>query len=120
LLAVHENYRHAMQQESGEPWWFPAGDTVALRTRGIDVVVSSERCQCFSPEVFSDLGIDPKSKRILIPKSVQHFYAGFAPIAGQIIYMAAPGAVAPDPRLIQYKRVDTARLYPWAEDPLAR
>lgn len=120
VLAVRENYRHAMQQESGEPWWFPAGDTVALRTRGIDVVVSSERCQCFSPEVFSDLGIDPKSKRILIPKSVQHFYAGFAPIAGQIIYMAAPGAVAPDPRLIQYKRVDTARLYPWAEDPLAR
>lgn len=120
VLAIRENYRHALPQESGDPWWFPAGDTVALRIDGIDVVVSSERCQCFSPEVFSDLGIDPKSKRILIPKSVQHFYTAFAPIAAEIIYMAAPGAVAPDPRLIHYKRVETARLYPWAEDPLAR
>jgi microcystin degradation protein MlrC len=33
--------------------------------------------------------------------------------------MAAPGAVAPDPRQINYRRLDTSRLYPWAEAPLA-
>jgi len=49
---------------------------------------------------FSDLGIDPSRKRILIPKSYQHFYAAFSAIAAEIIYMAAPGAVAPDARLM--------------------
>lgn len=32
--------------------------------------------------------------------------------------MAAPGAVMPDPKQIAYRRLDTARLYPWVEDPL--
>ena len=99
--------------------FFPAGDVVALRCGGIDIVVSSERCPCFSPAIFSDLGIDPKRKRLLIPKSNQHFYNAFAPIAGEVIYMAAPGAVPPDPRQIRYRRLDTTRLYPWADDPLA-
>jgi microcystin degradation protein MlrC len=80
--------------------------------------VSSERCQCFAPSIFSDLGIDPLRKRVLIPKSLQHFYGAFAAIAAEVIYMAAPGAVAPDPRLIPYRRLDTRAMYPWVEDPL--
>jgi microcystin degradation protein MlrC len=119
VLAIRENYRHALPQGSGEPWWYPVGDTVALRTDGIELIVGSERCQCFSPAAFSDFGIDPHSKRILIVKSAQHFYAAFAPLAEEIIYMAGPGAVPPDPSSIRYSRVDTARLYPWTDDPLA-
>ena len=120
VLAVRENYLHAFPQQSGDPWLFAAGDVVSLRSDGIDIVVSSKRCQVFAPEIFSDFGIDPRSKRLLIVKSVQHFYGAFAPLAGEVIYMAAPGAVAPDPRLIAYRRLDTHRLYPWAEDPLGR
>ena len=120
VLSVRDDYQHAFPQQSGEPWWFPAGDTVALRCGRIDIVVSSERCQCFSPSIFSDFGIDPTSKQLLVVKSVQHFYGAFAPIAGEVIYMAAPGAVAPDPRQTVYRRVDTRRLYPWSEDPLMR
>lgn len=101
-------------------WAFPAGDVVALRCGDIDVVVSSERCPCLDPSIFTDLGIDPTSKRLLIPKSFQHFYAAFAPIAAQVIYMTAPGAVPPDPRRIEFRHVDTTRLYPWVEDPLAQ
>jgi microcystin degradation protein MlrC len=119
VLAILEHYLHAFPQQSGEPWLFPAGDIVALRCGGIDIVVSSERCQCFGPAVFSDLGLDPTRKRILIAKSVQHFYGAFAAIAGEVIYMAAPGAVAPDPRLIPFRRLDRRRLYPWTPDPLA-
>jgi microcystin degradation protein MlrC len=120
VLSIRDAYLHAFPQESGDPWWFPAGDTVALRCGGIDIVVNSERCQCFSPSIFSDFGIDPRSKQLLVVKSAQHFYGAFAPIAGEVIYMAAPGAVAPDPRQTVYSRVDTNRLYPWSEDPLAR
>jgi microcystin degradation protein MlrC len=118
VLSTLDNYMHALPQQIGEPWLFPVGDVVALRCGSIDIVVGSERCQCFSPSIFSDLGIDPKRKRLLIPKSYQHFYSGFASIAGEIIYMAAPGAVAPDPKQIPYRRLDTSRLYPWVDDPL--
>jgi microcystin degradation protein MlrC len=81
--------------------------------------VSSERYRCFSPSIFSDLGIDAKRKRLLIPKSHQHFYDTFVPIAGEVIYMAAPGALPPDPREISYSRLNTARPYPWVDDSLA-
>jgi microcystin degradation protein MlrC len=118
VLAIREKYLHAFPQQSGEPFLFPAGDVTALRCGGIDLVVSSERCQCFTPVIFSDLRIDAGSKRVLIVKSVQHFHAAFAPIAGEVIYMAAPGAVTPDPRQIIYRALDTTRLYPWVEDPL--
>jgi microcystin degradation protein MlrC len=120
VLSMHNQYMHALPQQSGESLSFPVGDVVALRCGSIDIVVGSERCQCFGPSIFSDLGIDPECKRLLIPKSVQHFYDAFAPIAGEVIYMAAPGAVAPDPKLIPYRRLDTSRMYPWADDPLAR
>lgn len=119
VLSIRDNYVHALPQQSGEPVLFPAGDVVALRCGSIDIVVGSERCQCFCPLIFSDLGIDPTRKRLLIPKSVQHFYAAFAPIAGEIIYMAARGAVAPDPRQIPYRRLDTSNMYPWISTPLA-
>jgi microcystin degradation protein MlrC len=119
VLSLLDNYTHVFPQQSGEPWLFPAGDVVALRSGGIDIVVGSERCQCFSPSIFSDLGIDVRLKHIVVVKSVQHFYGAFAPIAGEVIYMAAPGAVAPDPRQLTYDRLDTRRLYPWTEDPFA-
>lgn len=118
VTASLTNYVHGLPQTGGSSFLFPAGDVVALDCAGNDIVISSQRCQCFSPTVFADLGIDPAAKRILIPKSTQHFYAGFASIAASIIYMAAPGAVQPDPRRISYRRVLTHELYPWADNPL--
>jgi microcystin degradation protein MlrC len=119
VLSMRDNYMHAFPQESGEPTYYPAGDVVALRHGGIDLLVNSTRCQCMAPSIFTDLGIAPTRKHVLVVKSVQHFYGAFAPIAGEVIYMAAPGAVAPDPRLVPYRRLDTRAMYPWAEDPLA-
>ena len=119
VLAALDDYMHAFPQQSGNPKFYPVGDVVALRCGGIDIVVGSERCQCFSPSIFTDLGIDPKSKRVIVVKSFQHFYAAFAPIAGEVIYMAAPGADQPDPRQISYRHLDTTRLYPWVDDPRA-
>lgn len=119
VVSILCRYMHAWPQQSGAPMLYPAGDVVALRCGSIDIVVSSERCPCFSPSIFSDLGIDPLRKRLLILKSNQHFYGAFAPIASEVIYMSAPGAVPVDPRQIPYRRLDTTRLYPWVNDPLA-
>jgi microcystin degradation protein MlrC len=55
-------------------------------------------------------------KRLLVVKSTQHFYAGFAPIAGEIIYMAAPGAIPPIMAQIPFTRVNLHK-YPWVDDP---
>jgi len=90
VLAVRDDYAHEFPQQSGEPWVFQAGDVTALRCGTIDVIVSNRRCQCFSPSIFSDLGIDPSRKRILIPKSYQHFYAAFSAIAAEIILYGSP------------------------------
>jgi microcystin degradation protein MlrC len=112
------NYMIDLHQSSGDAVRFPAGDVVALCHGSLDIVVGTERCQCFSPKVFSDLEIDLRAKQLVIPKSAQHFYEAFAPIASEIIYMAAPGATAPDPRKLSYRRLDTRNLYPWTEDPV--
>jgi len=119
VQAIREDYAHALPQAHGDSWLYQAGDVVALRTGTLDIIVSSERCQCFSPAIFTDFGIDPARKRLLIPKSYQHFYGAFAPIAGEIIYMTAPGAVVPDPRRTSYTRLDTTSLYPWVANPIS-
>jgi microcystin degradation protein MlrC len=118
VLSTLDKYMHAWPQQSGSPVHHPVGDVVCLRCGSIDIIVGSERSQCFCPSIFRDLGVDPKQKKLLIPKSAQHFYSAFSALAGEVIYMAGPGAVAPNPKQILYSRLDTTTLYPWADDPL--
>lgn len=82
------------------------GDSVALHARGIDIVVNSLRTQTLNPDAFTNLGIDPTAKRLLVVKSMQHFYAGFAPIAAAIFYVAAPGALQPDFSRLPYRKAN--------------
>ena len=105
-------------QGNNPPLVIPLGDSVALHCQGIDIVVNSRRSQVFGPTAFSNAGIDPTQKRLLIVKSTQHFYAGFEPIASEIIYMSAPGAIAPRFAEIPFARVDR-RKFPWLDDPFA-
>ncbi len=95
----------------------PLGDSVAVNANGIDIVLISTRGQTFSPHVFTNVGIDPSAKKMLIVKSTQHFYARFAPIASEVVYVAAPGAVAPDFKAIPYEVASRDR-YPMVENPL--
>jgi len=95
----------------------PIGDSVAVSANGIEIVLISTRTQTFSPHVFTNVGIDPTKKKILIIKSTQHFYARFAPIAAEVIYVAAPGAVAPLFKDIPYAVASHDR-WPMADNPL--
>jgi len=117
--ALRDHYSTLLPQNGAEPVPYLVGDVALLHSDSIDVVLSNRRCQCFSPSIFSDLGVDLETKRVLIPKSMQHFHTAFAPIAAEVIYMAAPGATAPDPRLIPYSRFDPREIYPWHPDPLS-
>ncbi len=96
---------------------FVMGDSVAITANGIDIVLYSMRGQTFSPEVFTNVGIDPFQKKILVVKSTQHFYARFAPIATRVIYVGAPGAVAPEFESIPYEHAGLHR-WPNVDNPL--
>lgn len=117
VSSIVENMVQEWPQQ-GKALKMPSGDAVALHSNGIDIIVNSIRKQVFSPQVFSNLGVDPLKKRLLVVKSTQHFYAGFSPIASKIIYVAAPGAVAPRFKEIPYKRADLNK-YPWVDNPFA-
>jgi microcystin degradation protein MlrC len=125
VIGIQRNYQHRFPQidlktgKESEPVYWPIGDTVALHCQAIDLIVSSERAQCFSPCIFTDLGINPNEKSLLVIKSAQHFYGAFAPMASEVIYMAAPGAVPPIMQQIPYQRMRTDNKFPWVEDPFS-
>ncbi|MAU12947.1 MAG: microcystin LR degradation protein MlrC-like protein [Anaerolineaceae bacterium] len=104
-------------QPGSEPIALPCGDAVALRCQGIDIIVNSLRGQVFTPQVFTNFGIDVRQKDILVVKSTQHFYAAFAPIASKILYMDAGGALQSDYPSLPYRH-DHSHKYPWIEDPI--
>ena len=51
-------------------------------------------------------------------KSSQHFHAGFAPIASEVIHVATPGSIMPDYANIPYTK-RAPNYWPKVEDPFA-
>lgn len=99
----------------GESQW-PLGDVARVSQGGIDVILCSIRNQTFSTDPIISVGIDPTARKILVIKSSNHFYAGFAPIAKEILYVATPGAVSADFRTIDYTKLKRP-IWPLVEDP---
>jgi len=83
----------------------PLGRSAAVRMGGIDVVMTSRRQQVFSPHCFSQHGIDPTERHIVVVKSMQHFMGGFAPIAASIVRCDGPGSATLDMTQIPYRRI---------------
>ncbi len=94
------------------------GPSVWVSADGIDLILTSKRGQVFQPDAFTGLGCSLADKRIVVVKSTQHFYAAFAPIAQQVRYVAAPGAIAPDYAAIPFTK-RTIPYWPRVADPFA-
>ena len=62
------------------------------------------------------MGIDLREKRLIVPKSLFHFYSPFAAISADVIFCATPGRVNPDTALIPYTRRDGS-YWPRVADP---
>jgi microcystin degradation protein MlrC len=86
------------------------GDAALLEVEGIEVVVISKRMQPMGTDLFTGLGCDLASKRIIVVKSSQHFYAHFSKVAGQVIYAEAPGVVTQALDTLGYRNI---RLPKW-------
>ncbi|TVQ33554.1 MAG: M81 family peptidase [Geminicoccaceae bacterium] len=99
-----------------------AGDMAALRIETaagpVDVVCNTLRAQCASTDCFTHVGIDPATKRVVVVKSMQHFHAAFAPLAAEVLYVAAAGALMPDFGALPYRKADR-RQWPLVDDPFA-
>ncbi|MBI1779564.1 MAG: M81 family metallopeptidase [Proteobacteria bacterium] len=83
----------------------PLGDAAAIRVAGIEVVLKTNRAQTFDPSLFTNLGIEPKTKKIVVVKSSNHFYDAFARIAAEILYVDSGGPYPSDARKIPYTRI---------------
>jgi microcystin degradation protein MlrC len=95
------------------------GDCVAISVQGVEVVLSSRRSQAFGLEVFANVGIDPRQRRLLVVKSSHHFHAAYAPIADQVLYLDSPGALLTDFPAVPYRKVAGPK-WPLVEDPFGR
>jgi len=96
----------------------PLGELVWLETDGVDILVNDLRTQTFHPEAFTGIGIDLASRRIVCVKSSQHFHAGFAPIASEVIHVATPGSITPDYATIPFPN-RAPNYWPQPENPFA-
>ena len=82
------------------------GDMAAIQVGGVQIVLNSARTQAFGPELFSNVGIDPRAKRILVLKSSNHFMAGYGSFISGVIHAHSDGLLRRDDfRLIPYQRV---------------
>jgi len=114
-VVVVKKITHSAQQQFGRSL-VPLGDCVCVDVHGIDVILNTVRSQVFSPDVFSNLGVVPEDKKILVVKSTNHFHDAFAKIAGEILYAAVDGPYPNDPTTNQYKNL-TREIWPRVENP---
>lgn len=91
------------------------GPTATLVVGGVEVVVSSQRRQCFDAEMLRIAGVDPVSRRLLVLKSAVHFRADFGPLASRIFDADTPGIHRPDLGAFDFRKVRRP-VYPLDSD----
>ncbi len=94
----------------------PLGDCAVIRLGCIEIVLNSNRAQVFSPDLFTNLGIDVAARKILVVKSTNHFHGAFAAIASDILYAAVDGPYPNNPTRTRYTRLSRP-LWPIVDAP---
>ncbi|MGE0724390.1 MAG: M81 family metallopeptidase [Alphaproteobacteria bacterium] len=100
-----QTFGHALSQ---------VGDAAAIDVDGIAIVLITNRQQAKGTDLFTNLGIDPTKRRMVVVKSTNHFYASFGPIAAEVLYTDAPGSLPRDFTKLPYTRVKRPK---WPLDP---
>ena len=87
-----------------------------IEFKNLEIVLNTNRSQVFSTDIFTLLGIDIKSKKILIIKSTNHFYNSFFPFVSNIIYASVNGIYPNNPKKNNYKNLKR-KIWPIYENP---
>ncbi len=97
----------------------PLGTSVLLEEDGLCVIANTIRQQPFSPDVFSAHGLDVRDLDVVVVKSTNHFYNGFAPLVDRILYCDAPGAATEDLSALPYRSL-TRPVWPLDSEDACR
>lgn len=81
------------------------GRTALVEVEGLQIVINDIRQQPMHPSAFLEAGCDPWTKRLVVVKSSQHFYAGFADKAADVLYCDTPGTLGADVFERPYRKV---------------
>ena len=92
------------------------GPTAVLRVAGIDILIVSIAHQILDLQQFETFGINPRTTRVVALKSMQHFRAAFAPIAGRIIVCDSGALCTLNYRSLNYQNVPRP-IYPLDDMP---
>jgi microcystin degradation protein MlrC len=107
--------RFVMQSPMSKGLKVDYGRMARLQAGGVDILVSTVRTQTLSPDPFLLHGIDVTQYKIVGLKSIQHFRAGFQPIAKAIITADTPGLTTRN--VTYYPRSNTPRpIWPLDKD----
>lgn len=92
------------------------GDLAAVRIGGVTVIMNTNRCQALGRELFTELGLDPASYRLLVLKSAQHFMSGYGQLASHVFYSETQGPSTQRYGKHGYTRIARPK---WPMDPQA-
>jgi microcystin degradation protein MlrC len=82
------------------------GPSAAFKVGGVEIVIGSERFQNADLMYFRSAGIEPTSRAFLGVKSMQHFRAAYAPIAGAILVVDEGGGCCSENfKALRYRHV---------------
>ncbi|RYF52248.1 MAG: M81 family peptidase, partial [Comamonadaceae bacterium] len=97
----------------------PIGNVVLLQTQeGVLIAINDLRTQVFHPDAFEGVGVDVAACPVIVVKSTQHFHAGFAPLAAQVLYVRNSHAVSFEGPVPPYRHRD-GDYWPCTERPSA-
>lgn len=90
------------------------GRSAVLRRGNLFVVVTARSGPHFAPQLFVAAGLDPSAAQVLVAKSPCGFRAAYAPVAREILVVAAPGCAPADFWRYDYRHIDRPK-WPWDE-----
>lgn len=81
------------------------GPSAVLRCGGVDILIVSQIMQITDLQQFLTNGIDPRKKRTVALKSMQHFRAAYEPMADTVIVCDSGALASPDLSRLPFTRV---------------
>ena len=91
------------------------GRSAVFEVGSMEIIISELRTEPADLGFFTNMGIDPLTKRYLLLKSRQHFRAGFERIAKKILLVAGPGVCSSDYSVFPFVNL-TRPIYPLDQD----
>lgn len=91
------------------------GPTAVFETQGVEIVVTSLHHEPWDIGIFTNNGIDPRTRRYLLLKSRIHYRAGFEALAAATITLDGVGVTTSDNALLRYDVLERP-IYPLDPD----